>query len=106
MKYAPFIVITLGKDAVEERSPGAKIKTKVEITERLTVAEDCTRDVEETRKYLEVVVQRDDIWMTFGYPLEDGNLVLDLQMISGLRRDRFIKEVDLPCILCPPRAPC
>ena len=35
----------------------------------------------EHRKYLEVIVQCDDIAMRLGYLLEDGNLVPDLRTI-------------------------
>jgi hypothetical protein len=51
------------------------------------------------RKYLEVIVQRDDIGMRLGYLLEDGNLVPDLGMIRLVAQHR---ETNLPCVLCPP----
>lgn len=54
------------------------------------------------QKYLEVIVQGHDIAMGVRYPLEDGNLIPDLGMIGSAVYARVDREMNLPCVLCPP----
>ena len=66
--------------------------------------EDCAAIPRKYRKYLEVIVQRYDVGMRLGYLLEDGNLIPDLVIVGSAvcaRGDRP-KEMNPPCVLCPP----